>query len=419
MLLGSRYQNAFRKYLRITIIKNTICFFAQGLKMLLKHVLLGSTMTLAAAITTSQAFAQNTSIPQTRSAENALAEIAEVRMLARAASLCKWSSSDEAMSIATHFAPTIIGIGTESFEACQKFVEGNGKLASDEMMGEAPSIPKSICNDASQKAKWNQFKQTYDYDKAEAATGKASYSDDVCAYQPLKANRLTAAEAQGYLISGANKCNVQVVEKAITLGADPNQPVKDQFALAVALDRNENREDKICVETVKMLLKKGAKANQLFGDRSALHIAIQAPSELIDTLINAGADPKATIPGETPKITLADYNAVDPISVGQTPLMYFVKYRTSQIERPLGKNDPGAEDSMRVLNMYLKKSDINARDWLGRTALIFAVEKGSNKVARALLAAGADKTIKDQFGRNALAYAKLAKNKEMEKLLSK
>lgn len=398
--------------------------------MFLQNLLVRSFITIVAATTVPQALAaQKVSIPQTRSSKNALEEIAQVRMLARAASLCKWDDREAAMSTANFFSPILIGLSTKSFEAYKEFVKGNGKLAADEIMGEAPPILNSICREENQKAKWTVFKQAYDYDKAVAAAGTAIYSDEICAYQPLKANKLTAAEAQNYLILGANKCNAQVVEKAIALGANPNQPgnglptedriLEGKFALATVLEQGEHQKGSECTQTIKTLLGKGAKANQSFDDVDALHIAVQASAELIDILINAGANPNAAARGEAPKISLEEYGSASRVSVGQTPLMYFVKERSFKIEHPSGKNDPDAEDGMRVLNIYLKKSNLDARDWLGRTALILAIEQDMNKTARALLTAGADKSIKDQFGRNALAYAKLAKNKEMVKLLAK
>lgn len=50
---------------------------------------------------------------------------------------------------------------------------------------------------------------------------------------------------------------------------------------------------------------------------------------------------------------------------------------------------------------------------------MFAVEANAINTAKYLIGAGADKQLKDQFGRNALAYAKLTKNHEIQRLLSK
>lgn len=383
-----------------------------------------------AATVVSQAFAApKDGIVRSRASKDALEEIAQVRMLSRAVPLCNWGSQQEAMSIANHFAPILIGRSTESFEACQEFVKANAKLAVDAIMGTAPAIDKSLCKEAQHKNNWLAAKQAYTYDKAEASAGTAIYSEDICAYQPLKASRLTPQEAQTYLLQGAEKCNAQVIEKAIDLGADPNRPGKglpgealhleDKFALERAIYRGDSGGKSECFRSIKVLLSKGAKAGQTFRDRGALHLAVQAPAEWIETLMNAGASTNAVVTGEAPQITLADYGRAGRIDVGQTPLMLFVKYRSYSFEHPSTQNTPEADDGMRVLKLYLKNSDLNARDWLGRSALMLAVENKKNKTARALLSAGADKSIKDQFGRNALAYAKLANNQEMESLLSK
>lgn len=396
--------------------------------MSLKYGLIRLLVTSVSVTAFFPAFAQKTMVPQTQSADAALAQVAEVRTLARAAALCKWSDHDAAASVANHFAPTLIGLSTHSFEDCLTFVEGNGKLAADEMMGDAPPINRAVCTDAAQKAQWNEFKTTYDYDKAYAAFGV--YSEDICAYQPLKAAKLNVAEASNYLLLGATRCNAQVVDKAIALGANPNQPgsvqserfslFEGKYALELALEQvDKNTNPNKCMQVVKHLVRNGANTKQVFGNKSALHLVIQAPAEFIAELIDAGADPKMPVLGEAPKIDLKDYNLADPVEVGRTPLMDFVKYRSFRMEDNPGRIEQEAQDTLRLLNVYIKTSDINARDWLGRTALIFAVEKNANRTARALLAAGADKSIKDQFGRNALVYAKLAKNKEMLKALAK
>ena len=51
-------------------------------------------------------------------------------------------------------------------------------------------------------------------------------------------------------------------------------------------------------------------------------------------------------------------------------------------------------------------ADVNAKDNLGYTALMYAAENGHTETAQALLAHGTDVNAKDNFGWTALMYAK-------------
>ncbi len=52
-----------------------------------------------------------------------------------------------------------------------------------------------------------------------------------------------------------------------------------------------------------------------------------------------------------------------------------------------------------------KGADVNAKDSLGRTALMLACQQGFLDVARALVEAGADVNARDAHGRTPLMYA--------------
>ena len=58
-----------------------------------------------------------------------------------------------------------------------------------------------------------------------------------------------------------------------------------------------------------------------------------------------------------------------------------------------------------VTRMLAAGTDVNARDKQGRTALMYAVDKGSVLLVEALLAAGTDVDARDKQGRTALMYA--------------
>lgn len=74
------------------------------------------------------------------------------------------------------------------------------------------------------------------------------------------------------------------------------------------------------------------------------------------------------------------------------------------------------EGDMDALSGYLQTSDINALDPDGKTALHIASENGHLAIVKFLLDNGADPSIVDHDGRNALSYAKLCGNKELIKL---
>jgi ankyrin repeat protein len=68
--------------------------------------------------------------------------------------------------------------------------------------------------------------------------------------------------------------------------------------------------------------------------------------------------------------------------------------------------------------LYLiENSDINVRNFNNATALTFAATFGRASIVEALLKAGADKTIKDKFGKDALAHAQMQENKIIIDLL--
>uniref|UniRef100_A0A8D0EIK1 Retinoic acid induced 14 n=1 Tax=Strix occidentalis caurina TaxID=311401 RepID=A0A8D0EIK1_STROC len=63
-------------------------------------------------------------------------------------------------------------------------------------------------------------------------------------------------------------------------------------------------------------------------------------------------------------------------------------------------------------------ADINTRDKNGRTALMMACEVGSLNMVEAFLRKGADVSLVDVFGQNALHYSKLSENTGIQNLLS-
>nr|WP_322624203.1 ankyrin repeat domain-containing protein [uncultured Flavobacterium sp.] len=95
----------------------------------------------------------------------------------------------------------------------------------------------------------------------------------------------------------------------------------------------------------------------------------------------------------------ADVNAAD--SSGNTALMGAAFKGYTNLAALLVKN----------------KANVNLANYNKAPALIFAVTFGQTEIVKMLLAAGADTTIKDAFGKTALDHARIQENEEMIALL--
>ena len=95
----------------------------------------------------------------------------------------------------------------------------------------------------------------------------------------------------------------------------------------------------------------------------------------------------------------ADVNARN--QVGTTPLMYAM-----------------LQDKLFIPKLLIAGgADVNATDQWGRTALMVAAFEGKTKFIKLLIAAGAEAEVRDQFGKKALNYAIDAEQKEAAKIL--
>ncbi len=179
-----------------------------------------------------------------------------------------------------------------------------------------------------------------------------------------------------------------------------------------------------------------------------LHKAVKEVNEVrIRSLVQMGADVNATDDkGRIPLHLAAGigrYNVVKYLvehgsdvhkkdDLHKTPLVYAIEKNRIKVivylSKVVNKTERQEEEDvlflsvktgdMDALSYNLARRDINSVNKDGQTVLHIASEAGNFDIVKFLLDMGADRTILDYDGRNALSYAKLSGNKELIKLLS-
>jgi len=179
-----------------------------------------------------------------------------------------------------------------------------------------------------------------------------------------------------------------------------------------------------------------------------LHRAVKAVDEKeVHTLVEMGLDIDAIDKdGRTPlhyaakigRYSLVKYLVEHGASVytkdhaHKTPLVYaieknrikvivYLSKKANKEEAPYKVNglfDSAKRGDMNAMAYFLEYHDINTLNEDGKTALHMACEVGQYEIVSFLLDSGADTTILDDDGRDALNYAKLSGNKKIILLLS-
>lgn len=151
-----------------------------------------------------------------------------------------------------------------------------------------------------------------------------------------------------------------------------------------------------CTDLVEWLLERGAdiKAQNAFGD-STLYAAV-IPSKqnvkVVELLLERGANPDKQN------------------NRGYTPLM-----QAATIPRTI-EDEQTSIEIIKLLLAHGANLDTQTLDY-GDTALIWAVKLGHTRIAEFLIAHGADPSLKDKAGRDALQHARELERKEIELLL--
>ena len=179
-----------------------------------------------------------------------------------------------------------------------------------------------------------------------------------------------------------------------------------------------------------------------------LHKAVKEINEVrIRSLVQMGADVNAT--DEKGRIPLhlaakiGRYSIVEYLvehgsdvhkkdDLHKTPLVYAIEKNRIKVivylSKVVNKTEEKEEEDefflavkkgdLGTLSYNLTRRDINSVNKDGKTVLHIASEEGKLEIVKFLLDMGADRTILDYDGRNALSYAKLTGNKELIRLLS-
>lgn len=196
----------------------------------------------------------------------------------------------------------------------------------------------------------------------------------------------------------------EVIKCLIKYGLDINEIYHHTYHKYTALfdSCRYNMEEK-----VKVLLDCGANVNicDSNGDFPINKAVSNGQLKLIEPLYNAGA------------------NIDQKDSHGMTPLIYVSNVKASSYvakEIASTKKKVISEDFIQIAEKLIDMgADINAQDNLGKTALMYACNRGNSRVVKKLLEAGADISIVDKHGNSAYLYARFSYKSEIMEMLPK
>ena len=186
----------------------------------------------------------------------------------------------------------------------------------------------------------------------------------------------------------------------------------DQRLLSI-LDRRETPS----VETVKLLLTKGADVNARTDDGTVLMMAVRwGHAEIVKLLLDAGAQVdarhrlgySALIRSASRSIPEMNPPRGQPLPPPSAEIMSLLLAKGADVNF-LGRDGETAlmeaNSAEKVKLLVARGAQVNATDKEGRTALMRAVDRGDVEVVEALLQAGADASVVNQKGATALMYA--------------
>ena len=194
---------------------------------------------------------------------------------------------------------------------------------------------------------------------------------------------------------------------------EPKTQVELDQRLLSILDRRETPS----VETVKLLLTKGADVNARTDDGTALMMAVRwGHADIVKLLLDAGAQVDArhrlgysalmrSAGRSIPEMNPPRGQPLPPPSAEIMSLLLAkgadVNFLGRDGETPLME----ANSAEKVKLLVTRGAQVNTTDKAGRTALMHAVDRGDVEVVEALLQAGADASVVNQEGATALMYA--------------
>ena len=205
---------------------------------------------------------------------------------------------------------------------------------------------------------------------------------------------------------------VTPVSAGVLQPQDPKTQEELDRSLVSILDRRDTP-----VETVKLLLSKGADVNARNGDSTALIMAVSwGHTEIVKLLLDAGAQVDARHRlGHSALMRSAGRSIPEmnpprgqPLPPPAAEIMKLLLAKGADVNF-LGRDGETAlmeANSVEKVGLLVARgAQVNTRDKEGRTALMFAVDRGDVEVVEALLQTGADASVANQEGATALMYA--------------
>lgn len=223
--------------------------------------------------------------------------------------------------------------------------------------------------------------------------------------------------ANELLLKRAMNGDADAVRQMLLSGVDPNTSPgasdKGMTALMFASWRGHT-------DIVKMLVKAGARINSI-SDSGATALMFAAQGGHMETAKILVVEGKANTDiyasnGETAlsiAVSRGHFNTVELLAGrGNARNIPTTGNLTSTLMRAILRED------MQVINSLLKANpNLEVKDKFGRSALIYAVERGNIGIVTVLLNRGADPNTIDNKGISVLRYAKVLKHKQIFELL--